>query len=80
MPKQLFQKTLQMSDQELNTGEAKPQRNIWNLVLGIIFLLYGSFRLYQKSQIEEPETFGIIIAVGFILFGIYDLYKYFKGI
>lgn len=65
---------------EVSTPEERPRRNIWNLVLGILFLGYGSYRLYQKSQIAEPDTFGIILAVGFIAFGIYDLYKYYKGI
>lgn len=70
-----------MNNQEISTEEEqKPQRNIWNLVLGIVFLGYGSFRLYQKSQLQESDTFGIILAVGFIIFGIYDLYKYFKGV
>ncbi|MCB7480903.1 hypothetical protein [Christiangramia sediminis] len=80
MRKQPFLKTLQINDQEISTEEQKPQRNIWNLVLGIVFLGYGSFRLYQKTQLQESDTFGIILAVGFIIFGIYDLYKYYKGI
>lgn len=71
-----------MNNQEISTEEEeqKPQRNIWNLVLGIVFLGYGSFRLYQKLQSQESDTFGIVLAVGFIIFGIYDLYKYFKGV
>lgn len=68
-----------MNNSDIETQEQRPQRNIWNLVLGIIFLAYGSFRLYQKSQMEEPDTFGLILAIGFILFGIYDLYKYYKA-
>lgn len=70
-----------MNNQEISTEEEqKPQRNIWNLVLGIVFLGYGCFRLYQKLQLQESDTFGIVLAVGFIIFGIYDLYKYFKGV
>ncbi|APG60033.1 hypothetical protein [Christiangramia salexigens] len=68
-----------MSNEEFTTEEERPQRNIWNLVLGIAFLGYGSFRLYQKSNSTETDNFGIILAIGFILFGIYDLYKYYKG-
>lgn len=67
-----------MSNEELQ--DDTPQRNIWNLVLGIVFLGYGSFRLYQQSNSVETDNFGIAIAIGFILFGIYDLYKYYKGI
>lgn len=69
-----------MNNDQPEIPEEKPKRNIWNLVLGIIFIGYGSFRLYQKSMAEDPDNFGIILAVGFIIFGIYDLYKYFKGI
>ncbi|MGA8854846.1 MAG: hypothetical protein WB492_11780 [Christiangramia sp.] len=69
-----------MSNNEIGSGEEKRERNIWNLVLGIVFLLYGSFRLYQKTQTADDDSFGMILAVGFIIFGIYDLYKYFKGI
>jgi len=69
-----------MHNQELDTEHQQPKKNIWNLVLGIVFLAYGSFRLYQKTQLQESDTFGIILAVGFIFFGIYDLYKYFKGV
>lgn len=58
----------------------RPQKNIWNLVLGIVFIGYGSFRLYQKLTLSSDDTFGIILAVGFIIFGAYDLYKYFKGV
>ena len=69
-----------MDNPELRDEEPQPKRNIWNLVLGIVFLAYGSFRLYQKTQLQEPDNFGMILAVGFIIFGIYDLYKYYKGI
>ncbi|CAL67303.1 membrane protein [Christiangramia forsetii KT0803] len=69
-----------MHNQEIDTENQQPKKNIWNLVLGIVFLGYGSFRLYQKTQLQESDTFGIILAVGFIIFGIYDLYKYFKGV
>ena len=54
--------------------------NVLILVLGLLFLGHGSFRLYQKTQLQESDNFGIVIAVGFIIFGIYDIYKYFKRI
>jgi len=56
-------------------------RNIWNLVLGILFFVYGGYKLYSLSTtVQEDNTFGYIIALGFMAFGIYDLYKYYKGI
>lgn len=69
-----------MNSEETGTEEQSPKRNIWNLVLGIVFLGYGSFRLYQKMGTADSDTFGIILAVAFILFGIYDLWKYYKGV
>lgn len=67
------------NNEETGIEEQGKSRNIWNLVLGIVFLGYGSFRLYQKMQASESDTFGIVLAVAFIIFGIYDLYKYFAG-
>ncbi len=69
-----------MNNEELNNGDTGLQRNKWNLILGILFLGYGSFRLYQKLQMGETDAFGILLAVGFIGFGIYDLWKYYKGV
>ncbi|MCM4159573.1 hypothetical protein FHG64_16280 [Antarcticibacterium flavum] len=56
------------------------RNNIWNLILGIIFLGYGSYRLYYLSASPESETFSYILAVAFVIFGIYDLWKYYKGV
>ncbi|SDS15686.1 hypothetical protein [Christiangramia echinicola] len=69
-----------MNNEELSSQEEQPKRNIWNLVLGIVFIGYGSFRLYQKMQTSDPDSFGLILAIGFIAFGIYDLWKYYKGV
>ncbi|WP_026839162.1 hypothetical protein [Gillisia sp. JM1] len=56
-------------------------RNIWHLVLGILFFIYGCYKLYTLTATtnQEENTFGYVIAIGFIAFGIYDLYKYYKG-
>lgn len=56
------------------------KRNLWQLVLGILFLSYGCYRLYRLSSSQEDNTLGLILAVGFIAYGIYDLYKYYKGV
>ncbi|MCJ7758251.1 MAG: hypothetical protein MUP24_08890 [Gillisia sp.] len=56
------------------------ERNIWNLVLGLVFLGYGSFKLYGLSNnTEETNTLNLILAIGFVAFGIYDLWKYYKA-
>ena len=71
-----FQKILRME----NNDQAPIQRNIWNLVLGIIFLGYGSYRVYTLSNDFESNILGFILAIAFIGFGVYDLWKYYKGI
>jgi hypothetical protein len=57
------------------------KRNIWNLVLGLVFLGYGSFKLYGLSNnTEEGNTLNLILAIGFVAFGIFDLWKYYKAV
>ncbi len=61
--------------------EAPPQKkNIWYLVLGILFVGYGSYRLYTLSSDIENNVFGFVLAIAFIAFGFYDLWKYNKGL
>ncbi len=57
-----------------------PRKNIWNLVLGIAFIGYGSYRVYTLSNDIEANVLGFVLGIGFIGFGIYDLWKYNKGI
>lgn len=57
-----------------------PKKNIWNLVLGIAFIGYGSYRVYTLSNDIESNVLGFVLGIGFIAFGIYDLWKYNKGI
>lgn len=54
------------------------KRNILNLIIGIAFLSYGSYRLYYYYSGEELSNFRLIIAIGFVILGAFDLYKYFK--
>ena len=64
-----------MSDEEI---QEKPVRNNWHLVFGILFLCYGSFRLYQNTTAIETDNFGIALSIGFILFGFNYFYKYYS--
>lgn len=75
MLKPLFQKIITMSDLQ---GETDGRRNKWYLILGILFLGYGSYRLYSHLTAVETDNFGSVLAIGFIVFGIYDLFRYFK--
>lgn len=61
-------------------NEPEKKRNVWNLVLGIIFLVYGVYRVYALSGNIQENSLGFILAIGFIAFGIYDLYKYYYAL
>lgn len=64
----------------MENNNTPKKRNIWNLVLGLVFLGYGSFKLYGLSNsTEEGNTLDLILAIGFVAFGIYDLWKYYKA-
>lgn len=58
---------------------AAPRRNYLNLFLGIAFLGYGGYRLLSFVNGAEYTTFRIIIALGFIILGAFDLYKFYKN-
>ncbi|WP_339875524.1 hypothetical protein [Olleya marilimosa] len=50
-----------------------------NLILGIVFIAYGVFRIYQHlNENLTPNTIRLIIAIAFIGSGGYSIYKYFK--
>jgi hypothetical protein len=65
----------------MENNNTPKKRNIWNLVLGLVFLGYGCFKLYGLSNnTEEGNALNLILAIGFVAFGIYDLWKYYKAV
>ena len=58
---------------------AAPRKNYFNLILGIGFLGYGTYRIYTFLTGAEYTTFRIIIAIGFMILGGFDLYKFFRN-
>lgn len=74
--------TRESEPREDRAQQSRPtgRKNIWNLILGIIFLGYGSYRLYVLSVSAEAETLSYILAIAFVIFGLYDLWKYYKGL
>ncbi|MDT0648356.1 hypothetical protein RM545_16820 [Zunongwangia sp. F260] len=62
----------------MNSNQPERKRNTWQLVLGLVFIGYGSYRLYYTINSPEEDTLGMVLAIGFIAFGIYDLYKYYN--
>lgn len=60
--------------------EEKPRKkNVFNLILGIAFLGYGGFRLITYLNGTHYSTFRFLIAIGFVVLGAIDLYKYYKA-
>ncbi len=60
-----------------NNEQEPAKRNIWNLLLGIAFTGYGSYRIYHHLNSVEIDKFGLFLAIAFVGLGLYDLYKYF---
>ena len=54
-------------------------RNYFNLFLGIAFLGYGGYRIFTFMTGAEYTTFRIIVAIGFVILGAFDLYKFFRN-
>ena len=59
-------------------NERPPKKEYFNLVIGVAFLGYGSYRLFSFMQGAPYSTFRIIIAIGFVILGGWDLYRFFK--
>ena len=62
--------------------ENKPgkRKNFLSLIIGSAFISYGSYRLITYFNGAEYSTFRLVIAVGFIVLGAYDLYKFYSSI
>lgn len=56
-----------------------PKRNYFNLFIGMAFLGYGGYRLFTFMNGAAYSAFRIIIALGFVILGAFDLYKFYKG-
>ncbi|WP_424493983.1 hypothetical protein [Salinimicrobium sp. GXAS 041] len=62
-----------MSDQT-----SPKKRNYLHLVIGLAFLSYGSYRMFSFFNGEEYSNFRLIVVIGFIVLGVFDLYKFFQ--
>lgn len=56
----------------------RQDRNYLQLILGLLFVGYGGYRLYTFFNGVEHPAFRIIVVSGMILFGGWDLYRFFK--
>lgn len=61
----------------MDNGEPA-QKNYFNLIVGIAFVGYGGYRLVSFYRGAPYSTFRMIIAVGIVLLGVWDLYKFYK--
>ena len=53
------------------------KKNIDYLILGLLFIGYGLFQIYNLFPYEECNLGSSLIAGVFIAFGYFDLKKYF---
>ena len=62
-----------------NQDTPKNNKNIFNLLLGFLFIGVGGFRLYTHYFTEVSYTnFRLILSVLLIGFGVNSFYRYFK--
>ncbi|PAM92628.1 hypothetical protein B4N84_22200 [Flavobacterium sp. IR1] len=62
----------------MNDRNPPKKRNYLNLIIGLAFFGYGSYRIFTYYNGAEYSNFRLIIAIGFITLGAVDLYKFFK--
>lgn len=63
----------------MEPGNSPKKRNIFNLIIGLAFVGYGTYRLFTYFRGTEYSTFRLVISVGFVILGIYDLYKFYRA-
>ena len=57
----------------------KPTRKYYDLMIGTILILLGSFRLYNRIKQNSEIDFRVILTVLFIIYGVYLIFKYLKN-
>lgn len=62
----------------MDEQDSPRKRNYLNLVVGLAFFGYGSYRLFTIFTGGDYSNFRLIIAIGFVVLGALDLYKFFK--
>ena len=63
----------------MNDRNPPGKRNYFNLIIGLAFFGYGSYRIFTYFNGAEYSNFRLIIAIGFITLGVVDLFKFFKS-
>lgn len=59
--------------------DSTPAKRYFNLLIGIAFLIYGSYRLFTFFTGAAYNTFRIIVAIIFVMLGAWDIYRFFKN-
>ena len=55
----------------------KQPKNSFHLIMGILFIAFGGFRLYQQfNTSSEINTFRLILAIAFVGYGGFRVYTY----
>ncbi|MFD2564873.1 hypothetical protein [Aquimarina rubra] len=59
--------------------ENKMPRKNWDFMIGIALVLFGSFRLYQRTQAGSEWDYRIILTVSFIAYGGFLIFRHFQN-
>lgn len=55
----------------------KSKNPLLDFIVGCLFISYGSYRV-NKQLVNNESTFRLILSIGFIVYGVFLLFKYFK--
>ncbi|SEM27140.1 hypothetical protein SAMN04487910_4606 [Aquimarina amphilecti] len=55
-----------------------PRKN-WDFMIGIALVLFGSFRLYQRTRIDFEWDYKIFLTISFIVYGGFLVYRHLQN-
>ncbi len=59
--------------------ERTRSRSYLSLIIGIAFVGYGGYRLISFYLGAPYNTFRVIVDIALVLFGAWDIYRFFKA-
>ncbi|WP_299249215.1 hypothetical protein [uncultured Aquimarina sp.] len=54
-------------------------RKKWDFMIGIALVLFGSFRLYQRTRTEAAWDYRAVLTILFIAYGGFLIYRHFQN-
>jgi len=63
----------------MEEDENRNPRKNWDFMIGIALVLFGSFRLYQRTLAESGWDYRAILTILFIAYGGFLIYRHFQN-